>query len=82
MLLVVVAAAGVGTGRGVCTAAGPRFVVLGRELVILEGLPPGPPGLISLPRVIGRGGTGLPFGVGLETDDGGSPGCVWMAPLL
>ena len=39
-----------------------------------EGRPLGPPGLISLPRVIGRGGTGLPLGVGFETELGGSPG--------
>lgn len=39
-----------------------------------DGRPFGPPGLISLPRVIGRGGTGLPLGVGRDTELGESPG--------
>jgi hypothetical protein len=67
-------AAGVGTGLGVGTAAGVRLAACGRAFVCRDGLPPGPPGLMSLPRVIGLGGTGFPFGVGRETDDGGSPG--------
>ena len=64
----VAAAAGVGTGRGACSAAGPRFAVDDEagfvECCTRAGLPPGPPGLMSLPRVMGLGGTGLPLGVG------------------
>jgi hypothetical protein len=73
---------GVAAGLGVGTAAGVRLLAAGRVFVIREGLPPGPPGLMSFPRVIGRGGTGFPLGVGRDTEDGDSPGCVWMAPLL
>ena len=84
--VVVAAAAGVGTGRGVCSEAGPRFVVdeaaAGRVLWARAGLPLGPPGLMSLPRVIGLGGTGLPFGVGFDVELGGSPCWVCTALLL
>lgn len=84
--ILLVAATGVGTGReDAWRAAGPRFAVedpVDRAFVFRIGRPPGPPGLISLPRVIGLGGTGLPLGVGLDPDDGDSPGCVCTAPLL
>ena len=80
---------GLGAGVGVATAAadppipgggGTDLAVLapglgcaGRLPVIRDGRPPGPPGLISLPRVIGRGGTGFARGVGLDPEFGGSP---------
>ena len=32
--------------------------------------------------MIGFPAFGLPFGVGLDTEFGGSPGPVWMVPLL
>ena len=74
---------GCGTGLEVAAAEAPDGRGWGVRLTgTLEGLPPGPPGLISLPRVIGRGGTGLPFGVGRETEFGGSPCCVCTPPLL
>jgi hypothetical protein len=41
-----------------------------------EGRPPGPPGLISRPFVNGFGGTGLLFGMGRDTEFGGSPRLV------
>ena len=41
-----------------------------------DGPPPGPPGRSSLPCVMGFPALGLPFGVGLETEFGGSPGPV------
>ena len=44
--------------------------------------PPGPPGRSSFPFVMGLLATGLPLGVGLETEFGGSPGPVRIVPLL
>ena len=92
------AAAGVGTGAleaapaAAVTAAGGWGTALAlpapglgwtvRLPVSLDGRPLGPPGLISFPRVMGRGGTGLALGIGLEAEPGGSPCCVWTAPLL
>lgn len=68
-------AAAAGTGR----AAGVVFLV---PFVSLEGLPDGPPGRISLPPVKGLAATGFPRGLGRDTELGGSPWLVWMAPLL
>jgi hypothetical protein len=56
-------------------------VGLGRD-ASFEGPPPGPPGRSSLPFVMGLPGTCLPRGVGRETEFGGSPGPVWILPLL
>jgi len=47
-----------------------------------DGPPLGPPGLRSFPDVIGLPGIRLPFGVGLETELGFSPGPVRISPLL
>src|SRR5687768_5634650 len=60
----------------------PGLGCAGRLAVIRDGRPPGPPGLISFPLVIGRGGTGFARGVGRDTEFGGSPCVVWTAPLL
>lgn len=73
------AAGGCGTDLA-APAPGLGFAV--RLPVNLDGRPLGPPGLMSLPRVIGLGGTGLPLGVGLDPDEGDSPCCVWTPPLL
>lgn len=71
---VVAAGAGAGTGRDVAeTVAGAGLGAgFGRE-VIFDGCPPGPPGRRSLPVVIGRA-MDFPFGVGLDTELGDSPG--------
>lgn len=76
---------GFGTARGVAAAA--AFPAPGRGWGVLltgtlDDLPLGPPGLISLPLVMGLGGTGLAFGIGFEAEFGDSPGCVCTAPLL
>lgn len=78
--------AGLGAARGVAAAAEDE-PPLGRgwgflPAVTLDGRPLGPPGLMSLPRVMGLGGTGLPLGIGLDAELEGSPGWVWTAPLL
>ena len=52
---------------------------LGREVTVEP--PPGPPGRNSFPVVIGLA-TAFPFGVGLETELGDSPGPTWIVPLL
>lgn len=78
----VAAGGGVGIGReSAATGVGTGLGCAGR-LASLEGPPPGPPGRKSLPFVIGFAATCLPFGVGLETELGGSPGAVWMVLLL
>jgi hypothetical protein len=85
-------AAGVGTARGCGTAAagvgtdraagvGTGLGCAGRDASFV-GPPPGPPGRRSLPFEMGFAAICLPFGVGFETEFGGSPGPVWMVPDL
>lgn len=70
------AAAGWGVGCGTARRSGAGLDAS------FEGPPPGPPGRRSLPVVTGRAATCFPRGVGLDTEFGGSPEPVWIAPLL
>ena len=63
-------------GRGTVWGVGLAVFVAGRALDSFEGPPPGPPGRRSFPFVIGLPAMGVGFGVGLETEPGGSPGPV------